>query len=167
MTQLPKILTPAQTKFAAAIAEGLTIKEACKSAGISQNTGTSWNRNPRIIAAIAQYEKAATEARYSITKEFHAERTRVILPELRKKLDAAVPMAIDTFIQIMDRSKRDSDRINAAKEIIRLAGISEHEKITHAHEQSAIVKNQGLTPEAADEIRRKILGINVSRDIEE
>ena len=167
MHRPPKPLTPTQTKFAAAIADGSTIKEACDSVGISQNTGTAWNNNPQIIAAIAQGEKAAAEARYTVTREFHSERTRVILPALREKLDAAVPLAIDTFIKIMEKGKRDSDRINAAKEVIRLAGISEYERISHAQEHSEAVKHQGLTVEAADEIRRKILGIDAARTIEE
>ncbi len=144
-------LTAQEYAFVAELLSGSTVKQAGDAVGIKERTAFEWKKKPRVAMAIA----AGKEGHAKIVHEFQAERVRVILPDISKKLQDEAPKAIDIMIKIMQTgTKDDMVRLQAAKEIIRLAGITQSEKAIYSAE------SQGLSKEGAEQIRRQILGID-------
>lgn len=66
---------------------------------------------------------------------------------------------VEILIQLAEEAPNSATRLNAAKEVIRLSGIIEHQKYTETR-STELVKQGGLSSEQAEEIRAKILGIS-------
>lgn len=153
----PRGLTEVEEKFVVALADGANHTEACKVANISRGGGYKFLGRPHIQEAIAARLRAREETSIQVKEEFRSTRTRVVLTEIDEKLKNAAIEAIDTVIYIMKNGKRDVDRLAACDRVIKLSGISEHQTIAQNTEKTS--SRRGLSKEAAEEIRRKILGI--------
>jgi hypothetical protein len=158
-----KGLSERQDRFVLAIASGSSIAQACAAVNVCPNTGSNWMKLPLVQMALADARLGQQQARVSSIREFQVERLRCTIPKISEQLDRAAVEAVDTYIEVMRNGKRDSDRIAAADRIVKLSGISEVQKTTQGHERSEEVR-QGLTKEAADLIRRQILGIPAELD---
>lgn len=157
MRGIGKGLTEEEEKFVDAIADGANHSQACKVANVARNTGYKFLRRQHVKDAIAARLKAREETSIRIKEEFQATRTKVVLYEIEEKLKGASTEAVDVLIDIMKNGKRDADRIAACDRVIKLSGITEHQTIAHNTEKTS--SRRGLSEEAAEQIRRKILGI--------
>jgi transposase len=147
-------LTPDEFQFVTEILNGTSVEEAGEMVGIKRRTAYDWKKKEHIKAAIA----AGVKGQVKVIEEFRAERVRVVLPEISKKLEEYAPKAVQVIIDIMHSgTKDDAVRLQAAKEILKMSGAIETHSATRNTEQS--LQQKGLTPEAADAIRAKILGI--------
>lgn len=150
-------LTPDEFKFISEILDGSTVEQAGESVNIKRRTAYEWKKKEHIKAALA----AGVEGQVKVVEEFRAERVRVVMPEISKKLELEAPKAIDVIIDIMySGTKDDTVRLQAAKEILRMSGAVETQSAVQNTERKVLQK--GLTPEVADEIRARILGIPLS-----
>ncbi|MBA3920173.1 MAG: hypothetical protein H0X31_00120 [Nostocaceae cyanobacterium] len=145
-------LTAQEFAFVAELLNGSTVEQASEVTGIKIRTAFNWKKKPHIQAAIA----AGKEGHFKIVEQFQAERIKVVLPEISQALQVEAPKALQVILEIMrSGAKSDMVRLQAAKEIIRLAGIIESQRVT----QNTEYVSCGLSPEGAEQIRRQILGI--------
>lgn len=148
-------LTPEEFKFVTEILDGSSVEYAGEAVGIKRRTAYEWKKKQHIQNAIA----AGVKGQVKVIEEFRAERVRVVLPEISKKLEEEAPRAIQVIIDIMySGTKDDNVRLQAAKEILKMSGAIETQSATRSAEES--VQHKGLTAEAANLIRSQILGIH-------
>lgn len=147
-------LTPEEFKFVTEILDGSSVEHAGEAVGIKRRTAYEWKKKEHIQCAIA----AGVKGQVKVIEEFRAERVRVVLPEISKKLEEEAPKAIQIIVDIMySGTKDDTVRLQAAKEILKMSGAIETQSATRNTEQS--IQQKGLTSEAAEAIRAQILGI--------
>jgi phage terminase small subunit len=146
----PKCLTKAEERFVEVLAQSNNMTQACEVANISRKTGYSWKIRPEIAKAIADLEEAKRETRIRVVEEYQATRTKVVLTEIDDKLKTSAGRAVEVLIEIMEGGKRDADRIAACDRIIKLAGITEQQVISHGSERSTSTK--GLSQKVAASI---------------
>jgi len=79
-----------------------------------------------------------------------------MLPQVSSLLEDAAPRAVKKLLDLLDNAHRDETQLKAAVELLKLSGI---EKSTQVQTTERSAPTKGLTPEAADAIRRQILGI--------
>ena len=158
-----KGITERQERFVLAIASGSSIGQACAAVNVCQNTGSNWMKNPLVQMALADAKLGQQKARVTASMEFQTERLRCTIPKISEQLDQAASEAVDTYIEVMRNAKKDADRIAAADRIIKLSGVAETQRMTQGEARTEDIR-QGLTKEAADLIRRQILGIPADLD---
>ncbi|WP_206758875.1 hypothetical protein [Calothrix sp. FACHB-168] len=140
-------------KFVVEILNGSTVEQAGEAVGIKRRSAYLWKAKEHIQMAL----EAGIEGEVQIVKEFRAERAKATLPQISSLLEEAAPRAIQILIELSETANF-STRLLAAKEIIRLSGLIEHQNYTEKH-STEFVKQKGLTAEAAAQIRLHILGI--------
>jgi hypothetical protein len=164
MRESRKGLTEEEERFVDAIADGANHSQACKVANIARNTGYKFLTRRHVKEGLEARLRAREETSLRVKEEFQATRTRVVLTEIDEKLKEASTEAVDVLISIMKNGKRDADRIAACDRVIKLAGITEHQTIARNTEKTS--SRRGLSKEAAEEIRRNILGIKDDEGVE-
>jgi hypothetical protein len=99
-------LKPVQLKAALLLATGATITAAAEEAAITRQTLHQWlNNDYEFIAYINLLKKENTEA-------------------ARAAIQSAAILAVKTISSIMQSSDNDAVRLNAAKEVLAMAGLT-------------------------------------------
>jgi len=147
-------LTPKEYQFIDLLLQGDSVEQAGDAINISRRTAFLWKKKSHIQAAL----EAGRQGRLKIVEQVQCERVKLMLPQVSILLEDAAPRALKKLLDLMDNAQRDETQLKAAVELLKLSGI---EKSTQVQTTECSAPTKGLTPEAADEIRRKILGIEV------
>ena len=157
-----KSLQDKQQLFVQELASGSTIVAAARRAGVTEQTAHNWKRKPEVQQALEAAKAAVEQGRVRVIESISAERTRRSFPDVNSKLQKGGVDAIDFLVDLVNNPEaRTRDRLDASKELVRISGIVESQKIFI---QSQTVepdrRKRGLSPQMAAAIRRQILGID-------
>ena len=157
-----KSLQGKQQLFVQELANGSTIVAAAKRVGVTEQTAHNWKRKPEVKQALEAALAAVEQGRVRVIESIAAERVKASFPDVNSKLQKGGVDAIDFLVDLVNNPEaRTRDRLDAARELVRLSGIVESQKIFI---QSQTVepdrRKKGLSEATAAAIRRQILGID-------
>ncbi len=152
-------LSPQQQKFIKALANGLSVKDAAKKAGVTEQTAHNWKKKSEIQNAITEAIAATRRGQIRVLESVAAS---VPKSEAALKLLRGGERAIEVLIEILESPDvRLRDKLDAAKELIRISGVVELQKaFVEASKPKSESKKAGLSDETAAQIRSKVLGIS-------
>lgn len=152
-------LSPQQQKFIKALANGLNVKDAAKKAGVTEQTAHNWKKKAEIQNAITE---AIAATRRGQIRVLESAASAVPRNEVALKLLRGGERAIEVLIEILEcPDVRLRDKLDAAKELIRISGIVELQKgFVEASRPKSEGKKGGLSDETAAQIRAKFLGVS-------
>lgn len=151
-----------QQLFVQELANGSTVVAAAKRVGVTEQTAHNWKRKPEVKQALEAALAAVEQGRVSVIQSIAAERTKASFPDVNNKLQQGGLDAIDFLVDLVNNpDARTRDRLDAARELVRLSGVVESQKV---YIQSQTIepdrRTRGLSLETAAAIRRQILGID-------
>lgn len=157
-----KPLQDKQQLFVQELANGSTVVAAARRVGISEQCAHLWKKRPEVKQALEAALAAVEEGRVHVIQSIAAERVRASFPDVNTKLQKGGLDSVDFLINLVNNpDARTRDRLDAARELVRLSGIVESQKV---FVQSQTIepdrRKRGLSPETAAVIRRQILGID-------
>lgn len=160
-----KALQHKQEKVIQELANGSTVVAAARFVGISEQTVHLWKRKPQFQQALQAARLAVERGRVKTIETIAAERTRSSFPDINNKLQKGGLDAINFLVDLVNSPEaRPCDRLNAARELIRISGVVESQKV---YIQSQTVepdrRGRGLSEEMAESIRQRILGLPPTR----
>ncbi|NEP01375.1 MAG: hypothetical protein F6K58_22510 [Symploca sp. SIO2E9] len=178
-------LSEKQLKFAKAIAQGYPVRTAASIAECSEATGWRWKRSEVVKYQIELLKDESTQERVStavealkeagesyegesaqrVLNKFHREDSPQVISTLSKQIEAAIPVALSTILDIAADGKHDRDRFVASKFLFELAGYSDRVvSLMEKREGKREGKRRGLSTETVNEIYSKVLGVNVDEE---
>jgi transposase-like protein len=157
-----KSLQDKQQLFVQELANGSTVVAAAKRVGVTEQTAHNWKRKPEVKQALEAALVAVEQGRVKVIESIAAERTKASFPDVNSKLQKGGVDAIDFLVNLVNNPEaRCRDRLDAARELVRLSGVVESQKIFI---QSQTIepdrRKKGLSEKTAAAIRRHILGID-------
>ncbi len=157
-----KSLQDKQQLFVQELANGSTVVAAAKRVGVTEQTGHNWKRKPEVKQALEAALAAVEQGRVRVIESISAERTKASFPNVNNKLQKGGVDAIDFLVELVNNPEaRCRDRLDAARELVRLSGVIESQKV---YIQSQTIepdrRKRGLSEETVAAIRRRILGID-------
>jgi transposase-like protein len=157
-----KSLQDKQQLFVQELANGSTVVAAAKRVGVTEQTGHNWKRKPEVQQALEAARAAVEQARVTVIESIAAERTKSSFPDVNAKLQKGGADAIDFLVDLVNNPEaRCRDRLDAARELVRLSGVVESQKIfIQSQTLEPDRRKKGLSEETAAAIRRHILGID-------
>jgi AraC-like DNA-binding protein len=173
---MPRPLSPLQFKAVQMIASGQTEAEVADACRKSRSWVQQLKRREECKKLIREtqenvqetIQKTVQDTHLECVKKLTVERTQVFFEtDIHSELQNAAIGAI-RFLEntIYDPEVRYSDRIAAAKEIIKISGLEDVQKL-HTEQQAKALKAEekekpkGLSDDVAAQIRRQILGMEV------
>lgn len=157
-----KSLQDKQQLFVQELANGSTVVAAAKRVGVTEQTAHNWKRKPEVKQALEAALVAVEQGRVRVIESIAAERTKASFPDVNTKLQKGGVDAIDFLVELVNNPEaRCRDRLDAARELVRLSGVVESQKIfIQSQTLEPDRRKRGLSPETAAAIRRQILGID-------
>jgi transposase len=156
-----KNLTSQEFEFVSLLLSGASVEQAGESIKISRRTAFLWKKKPHIQAAL----EAGQQGQIKIVEEIQREKIQSIVPEMVGFLTEIAPKVLERLFYLSQSAVREETQLKACSELLRLSGF---EKTVYTQsqtkEQLEPPKQRGLTKEAADAIRRQILGIPTEED---
>lgn len=167
---MPKPLNALQTKAVGMIADGKTEAEVAVACGKSRSWVQQLKRRDDVQGSVeetkATIHKTIRSTHLECVEKVTVERTQAFFSSVHSELQNAATDAIRFLVDTMnDPDARHRDRIDAAKEIIKISGVVEIQKVPVEHEvraereQGKQEKPKGLSEETAAQIRAQILGM--------
>ncbi len=157
-----KSLQNKQQLFVQELANGATVVAAARCVGVTEQTAHNWKRKPEVKQALEAALVAVEQGRVKVIESIAAERTKASFPDVNNKLQKGGIDAIDFLLELVNNPEaRCRDRLDAARELVRLSGVVESQKIFFQSQTIEPERRQkGLSEETAAVIRRRILGID-------
>lgn len=121
-----KSLQDKQQKAIQELANGSTVVAAAKRVGVTEQTLHLWKRKPQFQEALEAARAAVEQGRVRVIETIAAERTKASFPDINRKLHRGGLDAIDFLVDLVNNPEaRSRDRLDAAKELVRLSGVGE------------------------------------------
>ncbi|MFL9467113.1 MULTISPECIES: hypothetical protein [Scytonema] len=153
-----KNLTSQEFEFVSLLLSGCSVEQAGDAVSISRRTAFLWKKKDHIIAALT----AGAEGRVKIVEAIQQEKIQALMPEMMDFLQEVTPKVLERLFYLSQGAIREETQLKACSELLRLSGF---EKSTYTQsqikEQLEPPKAKGLSEEAAEAIRRQILGISI------